>query len=811
MSCFSTSKIRIAFLGFPIKGGFMTDECSVNQRSMANHFKPWVRWVRIVEVSLPLLIIILIVFSWFVAYRYQITLVDAVITSYQETQLEVVRSVARSIRPFVEDRLTKGLANDAIEQEIFKRFVEPIHLLQNGDAWIYAPDHVVFDLSSDFPEIYRGKSMAEIFALQKEKGAAHYEAMSEAVSQAREDVGWYVWLPDKGKEIAAWTPVRFASHVWTIGLSTPLREILLATGAERRRDLIWAVMALATLFGVCLSLTALWGFRRQRQLHQAIEKHNRKLRTLVKDLENEVRRRSKSEAAAKELHDRLETLIEALPDVIHFKDVQGRNLVVNKAYEKMVGLDKPSILGKRDKDLLPPDIAKKCHSIDDQVWQQKQAVRFEAVQQAADGRTVYWDAFKAPLFDEAGRFSGLVCVSRDVTDYKQAEQERQRLSVQLLHAQKMEAIGALAGGVAHDLNNILSGLISYPELLIARLPSDSPLKGPLQTIQASGERAASIVQDLLTMARRGIAQKEILLLNTVISEYLKSPVHRKRALEHPHVHVHTQLDDNLMNIRGSVSDITKIIMNLVINALESFDSSGTVTLSTENCYIDGLKIGTTDVGEGEYVHLKVADNGSGIAAEHLPRIFEPFYTQKKLGLSGSGLGLAVVWGTIQDHGGAIDVHSTPGQGTVFDIYLPANRQPIAQVPEKIERESLMAKGESILVVDDAPLQREIAREMLEMLGYQLHVVHSGEAAVTFLQNHRVDLVVLDMIMGDGMDGLDTYQAVSSIYPGQKAVIASGFAETERVRKAQQLGAGAYVKKPFLLDTLAQAIRKELEG
>jgi PAS domain S-box-containing protein len=770
----------------------------------------WAKFGGIMEVTLPLSTIILIILCWYGAHRYQENLVDVVIRSYQETQLEVVRSVARSIYPYVEDRLKQGLSVEAIEQEIFKRFVAPVRLLEHGDAWIYAPDHVVFDLSSDFPEIYRGKSMAQIFALQKKKGARHYEQMSAAVSQAREGVGWYIWLPDKGKEIAAWTPVRFGSHIWTIGLSTPLPEILQASGSEDRRRLIWAVMALATMFGGAFSLTALWGFRRQRQFHQAVEAHNNELHKLVADLESEVQKRSKTQAAAQELHDRLDTLIEALPDTIYFKDLQGRNLVVNKAYEKMIGLGKREILGKSDEELLPPDLAEKCRESDVMVLRQKEAMQFEEVHQNPDGRLHYWDTYKAPLFDDNDHIAGLVGVSRDVTAHKVAEKERRRLSQQLLHAQKMEAIGTLAGGVAHDLNNILSGLISYPELLIAQLPEDSPLKGPLQTIQNSGERAASIVQDLLTMARRGVAEKTILDLNTIIKDYLNSPSHRKRAIEHPDVRIGLKLESDLMNLHGSPGDMTKVVMNLMLNALDAFNGPGEITISTQNFYIDGLKIGTTDIGEGEYVRLTIADNGSGIAAEHLPRIFEPFYTKKKLGLSGSGLGLAVVWGTVQDHGGAIDVHSKPDQGTIFDIYLPATRDSISKAPEPARPDQLSARGEVILVVDDVALQRDIACQILEMLGYQVHAVESGEAAVAYLQNHGVDLVVLDMIMGDGMDGLDTYRAISELNPGQKAIITSGYAETSRVREAQHLGAGAYVKKPFLMDTLGQAIRKELE-
>jgi two-component system, cell cycle sensor histidine kinase and response regulator CckA len=788
----------------------MAIELALNECTFRCRTKPWSRVDRILEIGLPFLIISLFILIWFVSHRYKETLVNTVITSYQETQLEVVRSVSRSVRFFVEDQIGDGVSTGTIEQEILKNFVAPVHLLENGDAWIYAPDHVVFDLSSDFPEIYRGKSMSDIFAIQKDKGALHYEQMCRAITEAREGVGWYVWLPEKGKEIAAWTPVRFGDHVWTIGLSTPLEEILQATGVHRRNRLINALMALATVFGGCFSLTALWGLRHRRQLQQAVLEHNQKLRELVAKLETEVQRRSQSESAAKELHDRLDALIEALPDVIHFKDAKGRNLVVNKAYEKRVGLGKQAILGKCDEELLPPDLTTTSVTSDDLVRRQKTAMRYEEIQAFPEGRTVYWDSFKAPLLDKVGELTGMVCISRDVTGYKEAEKERRRLNEQLMHAQKMEAIGTLAGGVAHDLNNILAGIISYPELLIARLPGESPLIGPLKTIQTSGERAAGIVQDLMTLAKRGVGQKEVLNLNTVIHEYLNSPVHLKKARQHPRVHVITRLDPSLMNLSGSFGDLTKIVMNLVINALESFKSTGTITVTTQNRYIDELKIGTTNIQEGEFVHLRVSDTGSGITAEDLPRIFEPFYTKKKLGIKGSGLGLAVVWGTVQDHSGAIDVHSSPGKGTDFDVYLPATRQELSGPLDRVARELLMARGESILVVDDVPLQRDIAHQILEMLGYQVHTVESGEAAVKYLEDHETDLVVLDMIMGEGMDGLDTYRAIRTLHPEQKAVIASGFAKTERVREAQKSGAGAFVKKPFLMETLALAIRQELD-
>jgi CheY-like chemotaxis protein len=311
------------------------------------------------------------------------------------------------------------------------------------------------------------------------------------------------------------------------------------------------------------------------------------------------------------------------------------------------------------------------------------------------------------------------------------------------------------------------------------------------------------------MARRGASEKLPLNINTIIMEYLNSPSYKKMVIDREFIHLDRRLAPDLMNVSGSPSDLSKIVMNLVINGYEASTGPGTILIRTFNEYIDAHRAGMTDIPEGEYVHLQVRDNGIGIDAEHLPRIFEPFYSNKKLGSSGTGLGLAVVWGTVKDHGGIIDVKSSKGQGTTFDIYFPVCREQIEITAPEIPISSLKGHGEKILVVDDIAMQREIAMVMLEKLNYEPTAVESGEEAVEYLKKQTFDLIVLDMIMGEGMDGLDTYQRIIRQCPGQKAVIASGYSETDRVREAQHLGAGAYIKKPFSIHTLGLAIQREL--
>jgi two-component system cell cycle sensor histidine kinase/response regulator CckA len=278
---------------------------------------------------------------------------------------------------------------------------------------------------------------------------------------------------------------------------------------------------------------------------------------------------------------------------------------------------------------------------------------------------------------------------------------------------------------------------------------------------------------------------------------------------HPHVTYKTDIEENLLNIKGSPVHLEKTIMNLMSNASEAISSRGEVSIRTENKYLDKPIRGYDYMREGDYVVLTVSDNGRGISATDIKKIFEPFYTKKTMGRSGTGLGLAVVWGTVKDHDGYIDVQSEDGKGSTFKIYLPVTREELSRVQQKISPEQYIGKGESILVVDDVKEQREVATSMLSRLGYKVHAVSSGEDAVTYLRSQEVDLLLLDMIMDPGIDGLETYQQVLKINPKQKAVIVSGFSETDRVKKAQELGAGAYVKKPYILEKLGIAIRSEL--
>ena len=250
-------------------------------------------------------------------------------------------------------------------------------------------------------------------------------------------------------------------------------------------------------------------------------------------------------------------------------------------------------------------------------------------------------------------------------------------------------------------------------------------------------------------------------------------------------------------------------MNLISNAAEAMPDGGNIHISTENYYLDTPLSGLPLAKKGDYIKLQVADEGIGMSEEDKERIFEPFYTKKAMGRSGSGLGMALVWGAVQDHDGHIDIASAPGKGTSVTIYFPAVRSDSPILQNDLALDRFKGTGERVLVVDDLQDQRELAADLLTQLGYSAKTVPSGEAAIEYLKHHQVDLVILDMIMQPGIDGLDTYKGILKIRPSQKAIIATGFSTSERIQIAQSLGAGACLKKPYLLMDMAKVIREEL--
>ncbi len=520
----------------------------------------------------------------------------------------------------------------------------------------------------------------------------------------------------------------------------------------------------------------------------------------------DITEKARAEEAVKESEEKYRMLVENIQDGV-FIHQEGKITYVNDAMAKMVGYSPEYLIGKPVLDFFYeedwPFIKRMLSS--------ETVKREYDVKMVSKNRDRKGDLFvhiTSSLFQYKQK-PAYIGTIKDITQVKRDEEEKRELEAQLQRSHQMEAIGTLAGGVAHDLNNILSGILSYPDLLLMDIPNGSPLKKPLLTIKKSGEKASAIVQDLLTLARRAVPTNDIVELNSIITEFLNSPEMENLKNFHPKVSISTELSDDLFSLKGSSLHLSKTVMNLISNAAEAMPEGGSIKIATENRYIDHLIKGYDNVEEGDYVTLTIEDTGVGIPHDDLGRIFEPFFTKKVMGRSGTGLGMAVVWGTVKDHNGYIDVSSQESRGTKFTLYFPAFRGTVLPAQDRVSIDMLSGNGESILVVDDVLEQREIAAAMLSKLGYTVYTVENGEKALELCKENKYDLILLDMIMEPGIDGLETYRRILKIRPGQKAIVASGFSLSSRVRDIQKLGAGEYIKKPYSLEKLASAVKYEI--
>ncbi len=560
---------------------------------------------------------------------------------------------------------------------------------------------------------------------------------------------------------------------------------------EQRTLLERFLISVNLLFGITITLTLFMVFLLARQF------------SLQKKKGEAQSRRDLAEKSLNASEKRYRKILESIEDGYYEVDLKGSFTFFNESMQHMLGYSPAEMMGMNNRHYMDGTSLKKVFHTFNHVYRTGRATKtsdWELIRK--DGRRCFIETSISLVRDAEGEPVGFRGLCRDVSD-------KRKLEAQLQRSQKMEALGLLAGGVAHDLNNVLSGIVSYPELLLMDLPENSPLRKPLLTVQQSGKRASEIVQDLLTLARRGVTQTELLNINSIVTEYLNSPENAKLLSYHRSVRIDTNLTRDLLNIRGSTIHLKKTVMNLVSNAAEAQPRGGQITITSENRYVDRPVKGYEDVKEGDYVVLKVADKGEGIAAEDLKHLFEPFYTKKVMGRSGTGLGMAVVWGTVQDHSGYIDIKSAPAEGTLFELYFPANRDSLRQADVAMPVDTYTGHGEMILVVDDIKAQRDIASSILERLGYTVAAVSGGEAAVDYLMDQSVDLVILDMIMDPGIDGLDTYKRILARHPHQKAIVASGFSETERVKEVQRLGAQDYIKKPYTVEKIGLAVKKVL--
>ena len=402
-----------------------------------------------------------------------------------------------------------------------------------------------------------------------------------------------------------------------------------------------------------------------------------------------------------------------------------------------------------------------------------------------------------------------VCALRDLSERVRVEKEKLALHKKLAKDNSLKELGKLAGFVAHDLNNILSGVVSYPDLLLSQMDTSDKFYEKIKRIQEAGKRAATVVADLLVLARGGTSLVSVENINDIILNHLSSIEHCERMLNYPGVTIKTDLQQNLCNTCCSQKHIHKILLNLIGNALEAVQGNGMICISTRNCRpsLSATMDYSTAFSEG-YVKISLEDNGPGIAAKDIDHIFEPFYSTKIMGKSGSGLGLAIVRNAVLEHHGWIEVKNR-NPGVVFEIYLPVTLEKMFSADHDDVNGMPRGNGESILLIDDELEQNEIMGKLIGSLGYKNHSVLSGEEGIAFLKSNTVDLVLIDMIMGDGLNGCETYEQILRIKPDQKAIIVSGYSRKEDIQKANALGITMFLGKPVTLSKLSQAIRQSL--
>jgi PAS domain S-box-containing protein len=509
----------------------------------------------------------------------------------------------------------------------------------------------------------------------------------------------------------------------------------------------------------------------------------------------DITERKKSELALR----RLATAVEQAEEAIVITDRTGTIHYINPAFEKITGYSRDEALGGK------PSILKSGEHDEEfyrNLWNtitQGKVWKGRFVNRRKDGSLYREDATISPVRDRSGSIVNFVAVKRDVT-------QELALQEQLLHAQKMEAIGTLAGGIAHDFNNILQVTLGFSELLLSERTEQDPEYADLQKIVQSARSGADLVQRILTFSRR-IETKPIPLN---INRHVRQTKEILRRTIPRMIDIELDLSDDVAEINADPNQLEQVLMNLAVNARDAMPDGGKLIIKTENVHLDEAYCRThAGVKPGKYVALTISDNGHGMGRQTLEHIFEPFYTTKEIG-RGTGLGLAIVYGIVQQHGGHITCESKPGRGTKFQIYLPALE--IEQLQDVSETAEMPAFGtETVLLVDDEDLVRDLGERILTRNGYTVLTAGNGREALDLYkgQKDRIHLVILDLIMPE-MGGKQCLEKILKIDPKVKVLVASGHSGDLPTRESLEIGAKGFVAKPFKVKDLLQEVRKVLD-
>ena len=473
-------------------------------------------------------------------------------------------------------------------------------------------------------------------------------------------------------------------------------------------------------------------------------------------------------------------LIESAEMLFVVTDGQGKLITVNRAIEKMMGQDRSNMLGRNWADVFkkPDGSAAEFQTLCQRA--SREAVEVEVLGANGEKHEVRWHL---SFLNEDPEDRRCLFVGEDVT-------EENRLRAQLFEAQKMETIGTLAGGVAHDFNNILTSVLGYASLILAESDSTYPFRSEIEAIKKAGERGAGVVRQLLSFARRSPQTRELVDLGGVIRETCEL----LRGSLPSTIKLFVEVERDLPPVEAEATKIEQVLMNLAVNGRDAMPEGGELRISARQVHGSEIRSAWPGAPDVPLIEVVVSDTGQGIPEEIRGRIFEPFFSTKEKG-KGTGLGLSVVYGIVKSYGGWISVESQVGKGTSFRVYLPASRKKLQQQEEKETSMQSSGKGR-VLVVDDEESIREIARRVLTRSGFEVVTASNGDEAVEiFSKDSDFDVVLLDLTM-PGMSSAECMRRLREMKPGVRIVVASGYADGETVTEVMRAGADRFVQKPF---------------
>ncbi len=526
------------------------------------------------------------------------------------------------------------------------------------------------------------------------------------------------------------------------------------------------------------------------------------------ELEKELAERKLMDEALAESETRYRTLADSGQALIWTSGTDKLCNYFNKTWLNYTGRTLEQELGNGWTEGVHPEDFERCLRIYDTAFdiREKFSMEYRLLHHTGEYRWIQDDG--TPCYDSKGNFTGYIGHCLDITERKKAEKDREKLQDQLAQAQKMESVGRLAGGVAHDFNNMLSVILGYTEIALSQISPDQPLYAEFQEIQKAAERSANLTQQLLAFARKQTINPRILDLNSTVGSMLKMI---KRLIGED-IDLGWKAERIIWPIRVDPNQIDQILANLCVNARDAITGTGKVTIETENVVFDEYYCASHgDVIPGEFVLLAVSDNGCGMDKETMTRLFEPFYTTKDMG-KGTGLGLATIYGIVKQNYGFINVYSEPGKGTTFKIYFPRHIGVIEEDQPVTSKEILVSQGnETILLVEDEPAIMQMGKIMLEKLGYQVLIASTPGKAIDLAQSNdkEIHLLVTDLVMPE-MNGRELSNRLHDLYPGIKTLFMSGYTANVIVHHGMLDKGVNFIPKPFTLKTLAEKIKEAIE-